>query len=92
MDGKFNVLCEKVRRAFDWTPLSVSLPRAEYRDYRDAGRVLLGFTVVVEYKYHGKQSRLFACDEDKLGLVSRERAYANAVNFYERMQDKVKER
>ncbi len=82
----------KVEQAFDWTPVAVSYPKPEYREYRDVGRVLLGYSVRVRYKYHGTQSHLFSHDAEKLGLVSQERALNNAMKFYERMQGKIKGR
>ncbi len=90
MDFKFSALQEKIRQAFDWTPLTVSFPRPEYRDYRDKGRVLLGYSVRVRYKYHGTRSHLFGYDDDKLFLVSQEQALDNAVAFYEKMRAKAR--
>lgn len=82
----------KLEQACDWTPVAVSYPKPEYREYRDAGRVLLGYCVRVRYKYHGTRSRLFVHDSERLGLVSQERALGNAIKFYERMQGKIKGR
>ena len=92
MDFSFKALCTKIKQAFDWPPVSVAFPRPEYRTYRDKGHVLLGYTVRVRYKYHGTQSHLFGYDEEKLGLVSQEKALDNAIKFYERMQGKIKGR
>lgn len=92
MDFSFNALCTKIKQVFDWTPVAVAFPRPEYRNYRDKGRVLLGYAVRVRYKYHEPQSHLFGFDEEKLGLVSQEQALDNAFKFYERMQGKIKGR
>ena len=88
----FKTLCAKIERAFDWTPVAVSYPMPEYREYRDAGRVLLGYCVRVRYKYHGVQAYLFSHDTEKLGLISQERALNNAMKFYERMRGEIKGR
>lgn len=92
MDFSFKALRAKIKQAFDWTPVFVAFPKPEYRIYRDKGRVLLGYTVRVRYKYHGTQSHLFGYDDEKFHLVSQEQALDNAIKFYERMQGKVKGR
>lgn len=81
-----------IKNWFDWTPVAVSGPVEVYRDYRDKGRVLLGYEVTVTYKYHGEYKYLFADDEDKLCMVSRAHAYNNAVRFCREKKDRIKQR
>ena len=76
---------------FDWTPVAVKAPRPRYEVYKDAGRVLLGYEVEVDYLYHGNQCVLFPTDMEKLGLVTPQRALANAINFYKETRKKVNE-
>ena len=86
--GVFN----SVKNWFDWTPISVSEPVEIYRDYRDMGRVLLGYEVTVTYQHHGERKYLFVHDEDKMCLVSRAQARKNAFDFYQEKREKVKGR
>lgn len=88
LNGIFN----GVKNWFDWAPVAVSEPVEVYRDYRDMGRVLLGYEVTVTYKYHGQRKYLFADDEDKMCLVSRAQARKNAFDFYREKQKRVKGR
>ena len=80
----------KVRACFDWTPVAVSEPVTIYRDYRDKGRVILGYEVTVTYKHHGERNYLFSDDEDKMCIVSRAQAYKNAVDFYHEKLQKIR--
>lgn len=82
---------EALKRHFDWTPVAVKTPRPKYKYYNDVGRVLLGYEVEVEYLYHGKRAQLFVSDEEKLGIVSRQLALANAISFYRRTKLKISE-
>ncbi|HIS71078.1 MAG TPA: hypothetical protein IAD02_03795 [Candidatus Enterousia intestinigallinarum] len=82
---------EKIRQHFDWTPVAVRGPRPRYETYNDVGRVLLGYEVEVKYLYHGVKKRMFVTDEEKLGLVSRKRALANAISFYKDTKGKILE-
>ena len=82
-DKKSNFLAE-FKRLFDWSVVCVAKPKPVYKEYADVGSVLLGYKVTVTYKHHGKKERFFACDECKLGLVSKERALDRANKFYEK--------
>lgn len=81
-----------VKNWFDWTPASVSEPVPVFRDYRDKGHVLLGYEVVVKYKYHDERRYLFADDEEKCCFVTKERARKMAFDFYMEKQRQVKQR
>ncbi len=83
-------IINKFKLLFDWTPVSVTYPAPKYHEYRDAGRVLLGYRVYVRYAHHGMREYLFTNDEEKLGIVTQAQALNNAIKFYERMQQKVK--
>lgn len=85
-------LVAQVKNWFDWTPVSVSVPSELYCVYRDKGRVLLGYEVRVTYLHHGERCYLFAVDEEKLGLVTRDKACANALKFYREKQKQIKEK
>lgn len=82
---------EKIKQQFDWTPVAVKVPRPRYETYTDVGPMLLGYEVEVEYLYHGNKTHLFPTDEEKLCLVSRRRALANAISFYKDTRAKVTE-
>ncbi len=73
---------KRFRLMFDWTVVSVAKPRPQYMEFKDAEKILLGYSVIVVYKHHGRKEYFFACDEEKLGLVSRECAYRRAEKFY----------
>ncbi len=79
-----------VKNLFDWTPVAVSRPVELYCDYRDKGRVLLGYEVVVTYKHHGQQKYLFSDDEDRMCFVTKARARKIAFDFYKQQLAKVK--
>ncbi len=81
---------EGIRQLFDWTPVAVKAPKPHYAVYVDAGRMLLGYIVEVEYLYHGKQEVFFPTDSEKLGIVSQKRALANAISFYKNTRCKIK--
>ncbi len=83
-------IINKFRFLFDWMPVSVSYPAPKYYEYRDVGRVLLGYRVCVRYAHHGIREYLFTNDEEKLGLVTKAQALNNAIKFYERIQQKIK--
>ena len=85
-------IVNNIKKMFDWTPVAVSEPVTIYRDYRDKGRVLMGYEITVTYKYHGERKYLFFDDEDKLCMVSRAQAYKNAVEFYKEKQQQIKQR
>lgn len=85
-------IVNNVKNWFDWTPVTVSAPVAIYRDYRDKGHVLLGYQVVVNYKYHGERKHLFADDEEKWGLVTRAKARQMAFDFYREKLKQIKGR
>lgn len=89
MEGKLGLVIETIRRKFDKTPVAVKVPCPKYKFYRDKGRVLLGYEVEVEYLYQGNQKMLFSTDEDKLGIVPRQRALANAISFYKETKAKI---
>lgn len=74
---------------FDWTPVSVKMPKPLYEKYDDTGKMLLGYEVEVEYLYHGNQRYLFPTDEEKLGLAPRRYALARAVAFYKNTMAKI---
>ena len=84
----------KLKKLFDWTPVNVEFPVAEYKLYSDKNRVLLGYNVSVTYQHHGTKTYFFAHDEEKLGLFTKERALERAVSFYEskRKQMPIKSR
>ncbi|MBQ8294205.1 MAG: hypothetical protein IJX89_02360 [Alphaproteobacteria bacterium] len=84
-----NQAVEKFKLLFDWTPVSVSYPSPKYMDYSDKGHVLLGYQVRVRYRHHGMREYLFTYDEEKLGMVSQERALNNAIKFYEKTMQKI---
>lgn len=85
-------IVNNVKNWFDWTPVSVSEPVPVFRDYRDKGRVLLGYEVVVNYKYHGERKYLFADDEEKCCFVTKEQARKLAFDFYKEKTQKIKQR
>lgn len=80
---------QKVVHLFDWTPVDVKAPRPRYEFYNDAGRVLLGYEVEVTYLYHGTDVKLFATDDNRLGLVSPKRALRRAVAFHKETKEKI---
>lgn len=86
-----NYAIETLKRVFDYTPVGVSAPMPKFMDYRDAGRVLLGYEVVVNYARHAPRAYLFPSDEEKLGLVSQAKALQNARRFYARTILKIKQ-
>ena len=85
-------MLNSVKNWFDWTPVSVSEPVQVFRDYRDKGHVLLGYEVVVNYKYHGERKYLFADDEEKMCLVTKEQARKKAFDFYTEKSQQIKQR
>ena len=82
----------KINTWFNWTPVAVSKPVEVYQSYFDRGRVLLGYEVQIDYKYHKPRRVFFMHDEEKLCLVSREKALKNATRFYEQMNKKIQEK
>lgn len=80
---------EKIVNLFDWTPVAVKAPRPRYEFYKDVGRMLLGYEVEVTYLHHGTEIKLFATDENRLGLVSRKRALMHALSFYSETRNKI---
>lgn len=81
---------KRFKLLFDWSVGSVTKPRPQYMEFKDAGKILLGYNVIVVYKHHGKKDYFFACDEEKLGLASRECAYRRAEKFYNRKKQEKK--
>lgn len=77
------------KNLFDWTPVSVDFPVAEYKIYDDANPVLLGYNVSVTYRHHGTKKYFFAHDEEKFGLFSRTRALGRALSFYESKRQQI---
>lgn len=88
---KIHRIVQDVKKWFDWTPVAVSLPAEVYCTYADKGRMFLGYEVKVTYLYHGKRRYLFAVDEEKLGLFTRDRACAKALDFYRVKQEQTKQ-
>ena len=88
MEWKKLFSLKAVKEFFDWTPVSVSLPKPKIIEYKDTGKILVGYEVAVQYLHHGKQVFVFAFDEMKLGLFPRRYALKRAVKFY---KDKKKE-
>lgn len=80
---------KKIVYLFDWTPVSVKAPRPRYEVYADVGRVLLGYEVEVTYLHHGTEVKLFATDDNRLGLVSPKRALRRAVAFHKETKAKI---
>ena len=83
---------EGIKQAFDWTPVAVKTPRPCYKTYKDVGRLLLGYEVEVTYLYHGVRKQLFPIDEEKLGLVTQKKALKNAIIFYKKTRNTIREK
>lgn len=88
---KIHSVVQGIKNWLDWTPIDVSGPFKSYYNYTDVGRVLLGYTVQVTYRYHGQRTYLFATDEEKLGVVSHAQAYNKAMRFHDKIQKQIKQ-
>lgn len=82
---------KNLRHLFDWTVLDVSEPAAYQKTYTDVGNLLLGYQVTVTYKYHGVYEYIFPVD-NKVGLITPERAFKRAQNFCNQKRASVKQR
>ena len=81
-------IIEKVKdlykKTFDNEIQKIEVPREYWCDYRDIGRRLEGYKVLVKYRYKGWVDLFFIIDNDHFNLVSKEKALKNAMNFYEK--------
>ena len=62
-------MCFNWKHLFDWTPVAVTEPRPGFYKYKDIGNYLIGYEVVVKYKYHGYRKYFFVINNDKLAFV-----------------------
>ncbi len=85
----FRDTIKNLRHIFDWTVVEVSNPQPYSRFYKDMGDFFLGYKVTVKYKYHGDYEYIFPVD-DKIGLVSKERALKRAINFYKQKSLRIR--
>ena len=90
MGGK--IRWQQIKNWFDWTPVSVEGPVAEYQDFQDHNNMFLGYKVIVIYKYHGTKVYSFSDDEEKLGVSSKRRALRRASDFCESIRKKIREK
>ena len=72
---------KKFKLLFDWTPVSVTEPMELYQEYKDTGRMFMGYQVTVTYKHHGVVDYMFSADEHKFFLFPRQWALKRATKF-----------
>ena len=77
------------KHLFDWTPVAVTEPRPEYHKYGDIGNQLIGYEVVVTYKYHGDRKYSFAIDNEKLGFADEAWAKRRADKFCAKINKQI---
>lgn len=86
---------EKIERllniAFRDEVVAISGPHEWWWEYRDVGKRLEGYLVVVKYKYAGEKKYHFTIDNDHLQLVSANDALKNAKDFYSRVCAKIQQ-
>ncbi len=78
-----------VAKRFQRTPVHVVPPVVVYREYRDAGRTLVGVRVTVRYAECGIVEHWFTSDEDNLCIVSADKAHENAIAFYQKVASRL---
>jgi hypothetical protein len=82
---------KNLKHLFDWTVLDVSEPVEYRKQYVDKGDLLLGYQVMVKYKHHGVYEYIFPID-NKIGLVTPEKALKRALKFSQQKRAGVKQR
>ena len=81
---------EVIENVFNPTPIKVGLPHAYRMYYSDVGPRVEAYTVAVKYKSGKIKEFTFPVDNDHLRLVSKDRAYQRAIDFYRKQRVKVK--
>ena len=80
-------LKNSVKKLLDKNPIGIDAPFSCYRKTDDNKRRLLGFVVVVKYRYRANKEQVFVvknqCPED------RKIALRNAINFYNLIKEQI---
>ncbi len=80
-------LKNSVKKLLDKNPIGIEAPFSCYRKTDDNKRRLLGFVVVVKYRYRANKEQVFVvknqCPED------RKIALRNAINFYNLIKEQI---
>ena len=84
------VIKEFIENIFCPTPIKVGLPHAYRIYYNDIGPRVEAYMVAVKYKSGKIKEFTFPVDNDHLQLVSKEKAYQRAIDFYRKQRVKVK--
>lgn len=79
-----------MNKTFHDEVVAVAPPREFYYTYRDIGIRLESFVVTVTYKYRGRVNYFFCIDNDHLKLVSVEKAFCAARDYYLSKLQKIK--
>lgn len=71
-------------KIFDWTPVAVKAPRPRYEKYDSVSdRLLMGYVVEIEYRYHGRRDVFFPSVYDYRSFEeNNRRALRKAILFY----------
>ena len=75
---------KKLKRRFDYTPIDVQEPKAEFFVYSPGQKRFLGYNVVVTYKNNRRKTFFFSHDMDHYAFFSKDFAYERALNFYKK--------
>lgn len=75
---------KKLKRRFDYTPIDVQEPKADFFVYSHGQKRFLGYNVVVTYKNNQRKTFFFSHDMDHYAFFSKDFAYERALNFYKK--------
>lgn len=75
---------KKLKRRFDYTPIDVQEPKADFFVYAPGQKRFLGYNVVVTYKNNQRKTFFFSHDMDHYAFFTKDFAYERALGFYKK--------
>lgn len=91
-DDVVGIVVQKLRRWFDFFPISVSGPAPVFADNADGQRYLYGYVINMSYKYRGKKSKLFENNEELYGSCSKDNAWRCAMIYFKNKERLIRHR